>query len=37
MTDPADDRRRWRRLYALVLAVLAAEIALFWAITRVYS
>ena len=29
--------RRWRRLYALVLIVLALEIALFWAITRAYA
>jgi hypothetical protein len=37
MTDPADDERRWRSLYVLVLAVLAAEIALLWAITRAYA
>lgn len=35
--DPADDERRWRKLYALVLAVLAAEIVLLWAITRAYT
>jgi hypothetical protein len=27
----------WRRLYALVLLALAAEIALFWAFTRAFS
>jgi hypothetical protein len=37
MADRPDDERRWRRLYALVLTVLALEIALFWAITRAYS
>jgi len=37
MTAPADDERRWRKLYALVLLALAAEIALLWAITRAYT
>jgi hypothetical protein len=37
MAQRPDEERRWRKLYALVLAVLALEIALFWAITRAYS
>jgi hypothetical protein len=37
MAEPADDARRWRTLYALVLAALALEIALLWAITRAFS
>jgi hypothetical protein len=37
MAEPADDARRWRTLYALVLAALALEIALSWVITRVFS
>jgi hypothetical protein len=32
-----EDERRWRKLYALVLIVLALEIALFYAITRAYA
>jgi hypothetical protein len=37
MPEPADDARRFGRLYAWVLVVLAAEIALLWAITRAFS
>jgi hypothetical protein len=37
MAERPDDERRWRKLYTLVLTVLALEIALFWAITQAYS
>jgi hypothetical protein len=37
MPEPADDARRFARIYACVLAALAFEIALLWAITRAYS
>jgi hypothetical protein len=37
MTAPADEARRWRSLYTLVIATLVFEIALLWAITRAYS
>jgi hypothetical protein len=37
MLEPADDARRFRRLYAWVLAVLAIEIVLLFAITRAFS
>jgi hypothetical protein len=35
--EPAEDPRRWRKLYVLVLAVLAVEIAILWAITRAFT
>ncbi len=35
LTD--DDSRRFRKLYVLVLVVLALEIAALWAITQAYS
>jgi hypothetical protein len=37
MDERPEDERRWRKLYAVVLIVLALEIALFWAITRAYA
>jgi hypothetical protein len=37
MDERPEDETRWRRLYALVLIVLALEIALFYAITRAYA
>jgi hypothetical protein len=37
MAQPADDSRSFRKLYALVLAALALEIAVLWVITRVYT
>ena len=37
MAQPADGERHWRKLYALVIGVLALEIAVLWAITRIYS
>jgi hypothetical protein len=36
-TDPDPSARNFRRLYALVLAVLAAEIVVFWLVTRAFS
>jgi hypothetical protein len=35
--EPAEDPLRWRRLYALVLVVLAVEIALLWAISWAFT
>jgi hypothetical protein len=35
--EPAEDSRSVRKLYVLVLAVLAVEIALLWAITRAFT
>jgi hypothetical protein len=39
-TSPADEPPpflgRWSRLYALVLVLLAVEIALFWAFTQAF-
>jgi hypothetical protein len=32
-----EEERRFHRLYALVLVVLALEIGVFWAITRAFS
>jgi hypothetical protein len=37
MDASAKDSRRFRKLYVLVLATLAVEIAVFWAITRIYA
>jgi len=37
MPAPDADRVRWNRLYVLVVAVLALEIAAFWALTRALS
>jgi hypothetical protein len=34
--EPPPVLGRWTRLYALVLIALAAEIALFWALTRAF-
>jgi hypothetical protein len=36
MTQHPDDSR-FKRLYVIVLAVLALEIAVLWAITRAYA
>ncbi len=37
MQEPIEESRRFRKLYALVLAALAFEIVLMWAITRIYA
>lgn len=34
---PPPIMKTWRRLYALVLAILAADVALFIIVTRVFS
>jgi hypothetical protein len=34
--EVSENPRRWRRLYALVLVVLAVEIALLFAVTRAF-
>lgn len=35
--DPPPIMKTWPRLYGLVLAILMADILLFWIVTRVYS
>jgi hypothetical protein len=37
MADPDRENRTFYRLYWLVIAVLVAEIAIFWVITRAFS
>jgi hypothetical protein len=42
MRDDEDDAPppilgTWRRLYALVLIVLVAQVVLYWLLTRIYS
>jgi hypothetical protein len=37
MAEPGPEPRIFRQLYWLVIAVLAVEIMVFWAITRAYS
>lgn len=37
MTEPPPIGKTWTRLYAVVLAALAAEVLLFYAFTKVFE
>ena len=37
MIDPPPIMSSWRRFYGLVLFILAADVVVFWVVTRVFS
>lgn len=37
MIEPPPIMKSWRRFYGLVILVLAADVVVFWVVTRVFS